>query len=288
MQFIHYFTIFNIILWFFALGSLSLPSQLYENIYTYHFQPYNSFRIKCNAINDFKKENELVDPEVFLKNVTENLKKKIWLDSYGYPYHECLQKDLKDCHYVGTGGISGNWDMWLLGLSMGLLYIAGILSIIFNFPFIGKILRRLPITSIVSTIAQTVGLLTYEPDLPFFAIFIVAMVTIFWSAFMIRYQTNCQSVIDAQDEWYDDVPAYAVGGTLAMMVIQFVIDGRRKGQLKEKLKNRIQELKKKKQMAQQQKNQEFLSFGSSYPKLNRLVQISTKGEQKLNQNWNPL
>lgn len=54
-MFIHSFTMLMILAWFFALGSLKFPHWLYENGYTYYVQPYNSFRIKCNAVNDFRK-----------------------------------------------------------------------------------------------------------------------------------------------------------------------------------------------------------------------------------------
>jgi hypothetical protein len=310
-----------IIVWFIALGSLKIPfaEHIFENAYTYQFQPYNSFRMKCNAINDLKKNglepatalnlelffkmieqvekgieeeskeqeeneesegNEEEPPKIPLPKELEKVKELItkhkvseWQqeDDYGYPYRECLHKELKDCTY-------SYYDIWAINIGMVILYVAGILSLIFNFPFIGKLLKRFPITGIVAMVAQTIGLLTYEPDLPFFAVFIVVIVSLYWGALANRYKSDCQSVIDAGEEWYDDVPTYAVGGGFSLMFVQFLIGERRKAQAREELRDRIQERKKKKEMDQAQKNKNFLSGGlfSGFVKLSG---------QKLNQNW---
>ena len=172
-------------------------------------------------------------------------------DDFGYPFRECLTKELKDCKYP-------YWDMWYLSTGMGLLYGVGIASVIFNLSVIGNILRKFPITAVVSTVLQKIGLLTDEPGLPFFAIFIVVMVSIYWGAMANRYQTDCQSVIDSKEEWYDMVPAYAVGGSLSLMLVQTALAERKKSQIKELLKNKIQELKKK---SKSNKWENFMSAG---------------------------
>lgn len=296
MQFIHSFTMLMILAWFLALGSLDLPHILYENIYTYMFQPYNSFRIKCHAVNDFRKarfnfqsaENlnfdlllKIIDkaeteettqgetdaesiPQVlpeeltkFKKLVTKyNLSDWAIEDDFGYEYRECLTKELKDCTYP-------HWDMWYLSAGMGLLYVAGIASVIFNFPMIGKLLKRFPITAIVSTVLQGIGLLTNEPDLPFFAVFIVVMVSIYWGAMANRYKEDCQSVMDSKEEWYDKVPTYAIGGSLSLMLVQFALNERKMSQIRESLKNKIEHLKKKKEMSENQKWKNFMAAGTN-------------------------
>lgn len=321
MQFmsIHSFTVLMILAWFFALGSLDLPHMLYENIYTYKFQPYNSFRIKCNAVNDFRKagfnfqsaegmnvdmlfkiiektekdtkdsdkkqgeDTKLEEPKVLpeeLEKIRELITKytlSAWAleDDYGYVYRECLTKELKDCTYPYV-------DMWFLGAGMGLLYVAGIASVIFNFPFIGKLLKKFPITAVVFTVLQGVGLLTYEPDLPFFAVFIVTMVSIFWGAMANRYKGDCQSVLDAKEEWYDDVPTYAVGGSLSLILIQTALAQRKKAQVREVLKNRIQVLKKKKEMSEKEKWKNFMSAGSTLDGF-----VEQFSGQRLDQPWKP-
>jgi hypothetical protein len=309
-----------IIVWFIALGSLKIPfaEYIFENSYTYQIQPYNSFRMKCHAINDLKKSglepgaavnlelffkiigqmekgieeeskeqeesegNEDETPKIPLPKDLEKVKELVtkhklsnWQqeDDYGYPYRECLSKELKDCTYTYS-------DIWPISIGMGILYVAGILSLIFNLPFIGKLLKKFPITGIVAMAAQTIGLLTHEPDLPFFAVFIVVIVSLYWGALANRYNTDCQSVIDAGEEWYDDVPTYAVGGGFSLMFVQFLIGERRKAQAREELRDRIQERKKKREIDQAQKNKSFLS-GSLF---NGFVKLSG---QKLNQNWNP-
>jgi hypothetical protein len=304
--------------WFFALGSLDFDNSFYENMYTYMFQPYNSFRIKCNAVNDFRKagfnfqnEKSAMNFDILLKTTIEQTEKGLkemeeetegtesdprvlpeeltkikelftkhsfsnWAleDDFGYAYRDCITKELKDCTYP-------YWDMWWLSAGMGLLYVAGIASVIFNLPMIGKILKKFPITAVVSTVLQSIGLLTYEPDLPFFAVFIVVMVSIYWGAVANRYKEDCQSVIDSKEEWYDNVPAYAVGGSVSLMLVQTALAERRKSQVRELLKNRIQELKKKKEMSEKEKWKNFMSAGSG----SRLDKFVNKfgGGQRLDQ-----
>lgn len=319
-MFIHSFTMLMILAWFFALGSLDLPHVMYENMYTYMFQPYNSFRIKCHAVNDFRKEGfnfqsaenamsfdllfniiekaeegfqeaeeakeaeeaegKTKKPQVLpeeltkLKELFTKYSLSTWAieDDFGYPFRECLTKELKDCTYP-------YWDMWYLSTGMGLLYVVGIASVIFNLPMIGKILKK----SVVSTVLQSIGLLTYEPDLPFFAVFIVFMVSIYWGAVANRYEEDCQSVIDSKKEWYDKVPAYAVGGSVSLMLVQTALAERKKSQVRELLKNRIQELKNKKEMSEKEKWKNFMSAGSG----SRLDKFVNKfgGGQRLDQKW---
>lgn len=272
-MFIHSFTMLMILAWFFALGSLDLPHVVYENTYTYMFQPYNSFRIKCHTVNDFRMagldfqsaENDMNFDLLFkeaeegtqLKELFTKYSLSTWAieDDFGYPFRECLTKELKDCTYP-------YWDMWYLSTGMGLLYVAGIASVIFNLPMIGKILKKFPITAVVSTVLQSVGLLTYEPDLPFSAVFIVVMVSIYWGAVANRYKEDCQSVIDSKEEWYDKVPAYAFGGSVSLMLVQTALAERKKSQVRELLKNKIQELKKKKEMSEKEKWKNFMSAGN--------------------------
>lgn len=322
-KFIHSFTLLTILAWFFALGSLDLPHVVYENMYTYMFQPYNSFRIKCRAVNDFRKagfnfqsaenpmnfdlllnimdkaeegfqeaeeakeaeeaEGKTKKPQVLPEELTKlkelftkySLSNWAFEDDFGYPFRECFTKELKDCTYP-------YWDMWYLNTGMGLLYVAGIASVIFNLPMIGNLLKRFPITAVVSTILQNIGLLTYEPDLPFFAVFIVAMVSIYWGAVHNRYKEDCQSVIDSKEEWYDKVPGYAVGGSLSLMLVQTALAEGKKSQERELLKNRIQELKKKKEMSEKEKWRNFMSAGSSLDKF-----VGKYTGQKLDQPYKP-
>ena len=281
-------------MWFIALGSLKLPNFFYENIYTYHIQPYNSFRIKCNAINDFRKDclnietvGAVINLELFKiilggentrveKTDAENTKVKLlpeemkeiqklvekyqlsyWKeeDSYGYPYLECLTKQLKDCSYEG-------WDMWYLSFLMSLLYVVGIASVIFNLPIMGTALKRFPITRGVAKALMFIGLLLDTPNLPIFAVFIVVIVSMFWGAIANRYQTNCQDVIDAKDEWYDNVPTYAVGGSLAVALIDFLIKEHQVSKIRETIEEKIQVLKNKKANQARAKNNSFLGVGN--------------------------
>jgi hypothetical protein len=309
-MFIHYFSVLMVLVWFFALGSLDLPHMLYENSYTYNFQPYNSFRIKCNAVNDFKKaglnfqsKESDTNFDLLLEMIEENdsdpndpnqtqispgklsrLKELFtkyslsdWAleDDFGYNYRECLTKELKDCTYP-------YWDMWYVSFFMGLLYVAGIASVIFNFPYIGKLLKKFPMTAIVSTALQNFGLLTYEPNFPVFAIFIVVIISIFWGAMANRYKEDCQSVIDAKKEWYDDVPTYATGGSLLLMIIQTILAERKKAQIREVLKHRIQELRTEKEMSEKQKWKDFMSAGSPLDTF-----VGNHSGQKLDQLWKP-
>jgi len=293
-----------ILAWFFALGSLDLPHGLYENTYTYMVQPYNAFRIKCNAVNDFRKakfnfqnEENAMNFDLLLKTIekeeegfkeTEESKPQVlpeeltrlkelftkyslsnWAikDDHGYVYRECLTKELKDCTYP-------YWDMWWLSAGMGLLYFAGIASVIFNIPFIKKV----PMLLLISNVLQGVGLLTYEPGFPFYAVFIVVMVSIYWGAMENRYKNDCQSVIDSKEEWYDKVPAYAVGGSVSLMLVQTVLAERKMAQVKLVLKKRIKKLKKEKEMSEKEKWKNFMSAGS---RLDKFVEKSSG--QKLDQ-----
>lgn len=280
---IHVLTILMIIAWFVALGSLELPHVLYENPFTKKYLPsYNSFRIKCNAVNEFRKstfnsqsaegamnfesllnivepaenginqseekdgeqDGEDTKPEVFPEEMTtiKELFTKYsfsdWAleDDFGYVYRECLTKELKDCTYP-------YWDMYGLSFAMGVLYVLGILNIILNFPFIGKRIRIMPYGRIFTIVLRYLGLLTDEQDLPFFSVFIVVMVSIYWGAYANRFKDDCQSVIDAKEGWYDNVPTYAIVGSLLLMLIQFQMAKRETAQLEKLIKNEMKNIR---------------------------------------------
>ena len=169
----------------------------------------------------------------------------------------CLTKKLKDCSYEGTGDFWGSWDMWYLSFLMSLLYVVGIAGVFFNLPIIGTALRKFPPTGVVAKALTLIRLLNNTPT-PVFAVFIVVIVSMFWGAIANRYQTNCQDVIDAKDEWYDNVPTYAVGGSLSFSLIEFLIKEHQESKISGVLNKLKKRFKKKQVKARENENRIFL------------------------------